>query len=530
MLTQLLVVAVVLGAVGACVWMVMTAGRAAPAPPPVDRHHGADADVLAVVEALDARAQERLAAVRDPGIQMALGGRYKASHAFPPSQQRLALQEILIDLERLPAAPATRSLRPADTLRKSMSPAASQPPGPARAPVPLELIDLMPDQRDGWLARSVVELLRERVAAILGGAPATALFAQAGPLPDTLADWQEAAEDGSLARWVDALVHNARGGLGPDRVKTLLEASARDLSQRVPIASFPRLLACFPDGCLTAEKSQNSVRESLWNDFLQSQHLLRDAQEQLVAREKMAALGQLVAGVAHEINTPLGIALTALSHLSEKLRDFNDLFKQGQIKKSLLQELMTEGEEATRLALENLRRGAQLVASFKKVAVDQASEERRRVSLRGYVDEVFESLKPLLRGTGLRVVIDVPAAEVHTYPGALSQVLTNLVQNSTVHAYEAGQEGRLTVEATVEDDIVTMVYRDDGKGMPADVVGRVFEPFFTTRRGEGGSGLGMHVVHNLVTEVLQGEITVESEPDRGARFTVRFPATLEAAS
>ncbi len=152
------------------------------------------------------------------------------------------------------------------------------------------------------------------------------------------------------------------------------------------------------------------------------------------------------------------------------------------------------------------------------------------MSLRGYVDEVFESLKPLLRGTGLRVVIDVPAAEVDTYPGALSQVLTNLVQNSTVHAYEAGQEGRLTVEATVEDDIVTMVYRDDGKGMPADVVGRVFEPFFTTRRGEGGSGLGMHVVHNLVTEVLQGEITVESEPGHGARFTVRFPATLGVPS
>ncbi len=344
MLTQLLVVAVVLGAAGACVWMVMATGRAAPAPTPADRHRGTDADVLALVEALDARVQQRLAAVRDPGIQMALGGRYKVSHALPPSQQRLSLQEILIDLERLPTAPAARSLRPNDSLRKSLSPSGSQPPRPATPSTPLALIDLVPHQRDGWLAKSVVELLRERVVAILGRAPADALLAQSGPQPETLADWQDAVEDGSLARWIDSLVSNARGGLGPDRVKTLLESSARDLSQRFPVACFPKLLACFPDGCLTAEKSQGSMRESLWKDFLQSQHLLRDAQEQLVAREKMAALGQLVAGVAHEINTPLGIALTALSHLSEKLKDFNDLFKQGQIKKSLLQELMTEGE------------------------------------------------------------------------------------------------------------------------------------------------------------------------------------------
>lgn len=529
MLVQALVVVVVLGAVGACVWMVLATSRGAPPPAGPTPPRGAEADLAALVADLDARVQRALAAVPDPGVRMALDGRRKVSLALPPSQQRLSLQEILIDVERLPTVPAPRALRPSDPLRKSMSAPRSQPP-PSSAPrATVELIDLSPDQRDGWLARSTVELLRERVAAILGRGPADTLLAQAGPLPEELRGWQRSVDDGSLARWIDALVARAGGGLGPDRVRSLLELSARDLAQRYPLASFPRLLATFPDGCLTAEKSQASVRESLWSDFLESQRQLHDAQEQLVAREKMAALGQLVAGVAHEINTPLGIALTALSHLAEKLKDFNEQYKLGQVKKSQLQELMTEGEEATRLALENLRRGAQLVASFKKVAVDQTSEERRRVSLRGYVDEVFESLKPLLRGTRLRVAVDVPPVEVDTYPGALSQVLTNLVQNSTVHAYEAGQEGRLTVDATVEDEVVTMVYRDDGRGMPAEVAGRVFEPFFTTRRAEGGSGLGMHVVHNLVTEVLQGEITVRSEPGRGASFTLRFPATVGGA-
>lgn len=178
------------------------------------------------------------------------------------------------------------------------------------------------------------------------------------------------------------------------------------------------------------------------------------------------------------------------------------------------------------MTLGNLRRAAGMVGNFKQIAVDQASEARRAVSLGPYVREVVASLGPLYRRTPHRVSVSVlHEVEVTTFVGAISQVCTNLVQNALLHAFPDGTPGQITL--TVDrhgDDGALLLCRDDGAGMEATVLRRIYEPFFTTQRGRGGSGLGMHIVHNLVTDLLGGEITVESSPGAGTQVAIRLPA------
>lgn len=181
------------------------------------------------------------------------------------------------------------------------------------------------------------------------------------------------------------------------------------------------------------------------------------------------------------------------------------------------------------MTLGNLRRAAEMVANFKQIAVDQASEARRTVTLGPYVREVVASLGPLYRRTPHRVMVLVKAeVEVTTFVGAISQVCTNLVQNALIHAFPGGRVGLVTLEVDHDRERgALIVCRDDGVGMEAAVLRRVFEPFFTTQRGRGGSGLGMHIVHNLVTDLLGGSIDVSSTPERGTEVTIRLPAHAE---
>lgn len=178
------------------------------------------------------------------------------------------------------------------------------------------------------------------------------------------------------------------------------------------------------------------------------------------------------------------------------------------------------------MTLGNLRRAADMIGNFKQIAVDQSSEAERTVQLGPYVREVIGSLGPLYRRTPHRMVIDVKAViELTTFVGAISQVVTNLIQNALVHAFPGERVGTVTVEVDrIGDDGAQLVVRDDGVGMEPAVLRRVFDPFFTTQRGRGGSGLGMHIVHNLVTDLLGGEITVESSPGAGTQVAIRLPA------
>ncbi|WP_448203415.1 sensor histidine kinase [Azospirillum sp. sgz302134] len=252
---------------------------------------------------------------------------------------------------------------------------------------------------------------------------------------------------------------------------------------------------------------------------------LREAQEAMVRAEKLASLGALVAGVAHEINTPVGIAVSCASHLADATGHLRGRMQEGALSKADFNRYLATATDTTALILDNCERAARLIASFKQVAVDRASAERRAVNLRRYIQETLVSLEPKLRQGGHGISVACPDdLVVDSYPGALSQILTNLVMNSLTHAYAEGQAGHLTV--TVEEPVpgtVRLTYGDNGRGIPADHLPQVFDPFFTTRRGEGGSGLGLHIVHNLTVGALKGAISVESLPGQGTRFVLTFP-------
>lgn len=255
---------------------------------------------------------------------------------------------------------------------------------------------------------------------------------------------------------------------------------------------------------------------------------LRETQESLLQAEKLASLGGLVAGVAHEINTPVGITLTAASHLADQTEKLKQAFADGKIKRSDFETYLNMALEAARLVLANSQRAAELIQGFKQVAADQTSSERRRFNLLGYVREILLSLSPKLRQTGHEITIDIPATlEIDGYPGALSQVLTNLIMNSLQHGFADGRTGRMTILATLaHEDLIDLTYTDNGLGIPENIQPKIFDPFFTTRRGAGGTGLGLHIVFNIITRTLRGRIMVYSRPGEGTRFLIRFPRRI----
>ncbi len=252
--------------------------------------------------------------------------------------------------------------------------------------------------------------------------------------------------------------------------------------------------------------------------------VIHEQQDQLLESEKMAALGRMVAGVAHEINTPVGIGLTAASHLQERLAALSGLYARSSMKKADLDGFLDEADESMRMIRSNLDRAAQLIQGFKGVAVDQSGEARRSFDLRGYLDEILLSLRPVLKKTQHQIGINcAPGILLDSYPGALSHVVTNLVMNSLIHGFDGVERGTIGIAAELVGDEIHLVYHDDGVGMTPEVRRQLYEPFFTTKRGQGGSGLGMHVAYTAVTQSLGGRITCESSPGGGTSFTITFP-------
>jgi signal transduction histidine kinase len=256
---------------------------------------------------------------------------------------------------------------------------------------------------------------------------------------------------------------------------------------------------------------------------------LRRTQAELIENEKMASLGRLVAGVAHEINTPLGIGVTAASHLDAIFASIDRM--QGDAAQADLHAALTSGRRCAELVLINLGKADHLVKTFKQVAVDQSNEVRRRIAVRPYLDEVLASLHPRLKATPHRVEVDCPAdIEIDTFPGALYQIVANLVLNSLMHAFDNSRAGHIRITVSFARDVLELTFADDGKGMPEEVRQRVFEPFFTTRRGSGGTGLGLHLVYNLVTQLLRGMIVCTSSPGKGTQFTIRLPPVVTGSA
>lgn len=259
---------------------------------------------------------------------------------------------------------------------------------------------------------------------------------------------------------------------------------------------------------------------------------LRETQGKLVESAKMAALGNLVAGIAHEINTPLGVAITAASTLESELQELNQF--QAQCEERQLPEIMQFQEyldlidECNGLVLGNLARAGELVQSFKQVAVDQVSLLDRTFAMGSYVQEVVMNLKPQLKATPHQIELTGDRAGlIHSYPGAIAQVITNLVLNSLRHGFGDGQPGKISIDTSWQAERCRLEYRDNGMGIAPEHLDRIFEPFFTTARQSGGSGLGLHLVYNLVTQRLQGDISVTSELGKGVSFVIGLPRVLQ---
>lgn len=253
--------------------------------------------------------------------------------------------------------------------------------------------------------------------------------------------------------------------------------------------------------------------------------LLQTTQEQLIHADKLASLGSLVAGVSHELNTPIGNALTLASTLCDRIREFNAAVTEKRISRSGLAAFSQDVGEAGELLQHSLRRSADLIASFKQVAVDQTSERRRAFDLRAVIEDVLDTLRPTIRRSDHETEDEVPEGiEMDSYPGPLGQVLINLIQNALVHAFGSAAAGVIRLEARADTaGSVQLVVSDNGSGISVEALGRIFDPFFTTRLGQGGSGLGLSIAHRIVTQLLGGTIRVDSEVGQGTRFTIRIP-------
>ena len=279
-----------------------------------------------------------------------------------------------------------------------------------------------------------------------------------------------------------------------------------------------------------AEAALNERAEAL-------QHALKDlgtvienlekTQDELVRSEKLAALGSMVAGVSHELNTPIGNSLMVASHLVETCRKMKESLKTG-LKKSMLDEFLVDTDSAGDVLVRNLSKAAELVSSFKQVAVDQTSSQRRSFMLAEVIGEVLTALGPMIRKTPYTVEQQIADdIRLESFPGPLGQVVTNLINNAILHGFDARETGKIRIEAGKPEDgkQVTLKLCDDGKGIPVSVLPRIFDPFFTTKLGQGGSGLGLNIVHNMVFGILGGRISVESVPGEGSCFTLVLPLT-----
>ena len=255
-----------------------------------------------------------------------------------------------------------------------------------------------------------------------------------------------------------------------------------------------------------------------------SMETLESAQQQLIESERMASLGGLVAGITHDVNTPLGVGVTAASFLIERINTLEAAFNDKSITQTQMTSFIEEAGQTTHLLMNNLNRASELIASFKQVAVDQTSEAERRLDLNSYLDEIIQSLKPSFKNN--HHTIDVECDEsinIMCAPGAIAQIVTNLVMNSVMHGFEHKVNGHIKIKVEASEQEVVMHYSDDGIGWLPEHLDSLFDAFFTTKRAKGGSGLGTHIIYNLVTQTLNGQIEAKSTTGQGLQYTIRFP-------
>ncbi|MGX7743240.1 ATP-binding protein [Rhodopseudomonas parapalustris] len=296
---------------------------------------------------------------------------------------------------------------------------------------------------------------------------------------------------------------------------------------RDEVGAMARAVEVFRENAIDKRKAEDDLRAS--KEKAESALLeLKTAQQNLIDAERLAALGSLVAGVAHEVNNPIGISLTVASSFTRRATTFEaELKGDTPLRRSQLDEFVRSARDAAQQLVGNLQRAADLIQSFKQVAVDRSHAERRRFSLHEATDQIVASLKPVLKRAPIDLRIDVPEGLViDGYPGAYGQILTNLFLNAANHAFPDARPGAITITARPRGaDDIEIIFADDGAGMTPDVQRQAFDPFFTTRRNEGGTGLGLHIVYNLVTQQLGGRMVLESRLGQGTTFRIIMPKT-----
>lgn len=277
--------------------------------------------------------------------------------------------------------------------------------------------------------------------------------------------------------------------------------------------------------------AMNEELQAVNQELQQALETLQQAQTQLIQSEKMASLGSLVAGIAHEINTPVGVGVTAISHLQKITKDFMKLYGTGGLRRQDLMEYLEDNMEATTIISSNLERASHLIQSFKQVSVDQSSEEKRIFNVKKYLSEILVSLHPKLKRTHHKVIVNCDEnLNIDSFPGAFAQVLTNLIMNSLIHAYDPDDVGEITISVeSLEKNRIRLVYSDDGKGMTGEIVSKIFNPFFTTKRGMGGTGLGLYILYNIIAQQFAGTIQCISQLGKGTKFIIEFPLVQEIA-
>lgn len=276
-----------------------------------------------------------------------------------------------------------------------------------------------------------------------------------------------------------------------------------------------------------ALEQKNKIEEQK-NEIEKTIEELHRTQKKLVEAEKMASLGNLVAGIAHEINTPVGVGIIASTTLKTKTGQINNLFSSKKMKQSDLKVYFDTAKETSSLILSNLRRTGELVKSFKRVSVDEITEQKRKFILNEYVQDVINSLEPKLNEKKARVnIVHEKDVEMYSYPGAFAQVITNFAVNSVMHGFKREDtENIITINISKQDDKAVIHFHDNGLGMTAEVVKKAFDPFFTTNM-QGGTGLGLNIVYNIVNQKLKGEVSCASKPNEGATFTVVVPLSVK---
>jgi signal transduction histidine kinase len=310
------------------------------------------------------------------------------------------------------------------------------------------------------------------------------------------------------------------------------DAEVQGTTAKDEIGAMARAVEVFRENAIAKRAADDELRAS--KEKAESALLeLNAAQQNLIDAERLAALGGLVAGVAHEVNNPIGISLTVASSFARRADMFEaELKSERPLRRSQLQDFVRTCQDAAQQLVANLHRAGELIQSFKQVAVDRSHAERRQFSLGEATDQIIASLRPVLKKTPVTISVEVPdGLIVDGYPGSYGQILTNLFLNATNHAFPGGKSGTISISAKPRgNDDIEIIFADNGAGMTPDVQRQAFDPFFTTRRNEGGTGLGLHIVYNLVTQQLGGRMMLESRLGQGTTFRIIMPRAATGGS